>query len=248
MPSAAEQVALVTGGSRGIGLACVRRLLAEGFSVAVVDVNERALAAAREELRSERDRLHVVAASVSDRAAMAEAAAASVARWGRLDALVNNAGVNRPGGLLTQSDADWDAVLDVNLKGPFVCSAACVPYLRGRGGAIVHVGSIGAAGMGASPAYAASKAGLIGLARQMARELGPDDITVNVVAPGVTRTGWVERNLGEERIRAAGESAPLRRITAPEEIAGAVAFLCGPDARQITGQVLSVSGGAWMVG
>ncbi|HLZ69615.1 MAG TPA: SDR family NAD(P)-dependent oxidoreductase [Dehalococcoidia bacterium] len=242
-----DRVALVTGGSRGIGLACVRRLLADGFRVAVVDVNERALAAAREELAGEQARLELAVASVSDRAQMAAAAARVAQRWGGLDALVNNAGVNRPGGLAAQNDADWDAVLEVNLKGPFVCSAVCLPHLRGRGGAIVHIGSIAAAGMGASPAYAASKAGLIGLARQMARELGPEGITVNVVAPGVTRTGWVERNLGEARLRAAGEEAPLRRVTAPEEIAGAVAFLCGPDARQITGQVISVSGGAWMV-
>lgn len=248
MRPSGEQVALVTGGSRGIGLACVRRLLADGFRVAAVDVNERALAEARAELAAEDARLYFAAASVADRTAMAAVAEAVATRWGGLDALVNNAGVNRPGGLLAQTDADWDAVLDVNLKGPFVCSAVCVPYLRGHGGAIVHIGSIGAAGMGASPAYAASKAGLIGLARQMARELGPDEITVNVVAPGVTRTGWVERNLGEERIRVAGESVPSRRVTAPEEIAGAVAFLCGPDSRQITGQVISVSGGAWMVG
>jgi len=243
-----ERVALVTGGGRGIGLACVQRLLAAGFRVAVVDVNARALAEARTALAGEGGRVHFAAASVADRAAMADLAAEVAARWGGIDTLVNNAGVNRPGGLLNQADADWDAVLEVNLKGPFVCSAVCVPYMRDRGGAIVHIGSIGAAGMGASPAYAASKAGLIGLTRQMARELGPADITVNVVAPGVTRTGWVERNLGEERIRAAGESVPLRRVTTPEEIAGAVAFLCGPDARQITGQVLSVSGGAWMVG
>ncbi|HEY7294338.1 MAG TPA: SDR family NAD(P)-dependent oxidoreductase [Dehalococcoidia bacterium] len=245
---AAQRSALVTGGSRGIGLACVQRLLADGFCVAVADINERALAEARTVLAAEAERLLFVTASVTDRAAMAAVAAQIAERWGRLDALVNNAGVNRPGGLLAQSDADWDAVLAINLKGPFVCSAVCLPHMRGRAGAIVHIGSIGAAGMGASPAYAASKAGLIGLARQMARELGPEDITVNVVAPGVTRTGWVERNLGEERIRAAGESVPLGRVTAPEEIAGAVAFLCGPDARQITGQVLSVSGGAWMVG
>ncbi len=244
-----DRVALVTGGGRGIGLACVQRLLADGFRVAAVDVNARALAAAREALAGESERLHFAVASVADRAQMTGVAAQIAERWGGLDALVNNAGVNRPGGLLAQSDADWDAVLEVNLKGPFVCSAVCLPHLRGRGaGAIVHVGSIGAAGMGASPAYAASKAGLIGLARQMARELGPEGITVNVVAPGVTRTGWVERNLGEERIRTAAEAVPLRRVTAPEEIAGAVAFLCGPDARQITGQVLSVSGGAWMVG
>jgi len=170
-----------------------------------------------------------------------------VEHWGRLDVLVNNAAVNRPGGLFSQPDADWDEVLEVNLKGVFVCSSVAAAAMRRNSyGAIVNIGSIGAAGLGASPAYAASKAGLIGLTRQMAREIGPDGITVNVVAPGVTLTGWVERNLPQQNIAAAVESAPLRRVGTVEDIAGVVSFLCSADARHVTGQVISASGGAWM--
>jgi 3-oxoacyl-[acyl-carrier protein] reductase len=244
---AGERVALVTGGGRGIGLACVVRLLHDGYRVAVVEINERAIAAAREQLAPEAGRLQFESASVSDRAAMTRVVSGLRERWGRLDALVNNAGVNRPGGIFEHSDADWDAVLDVNLKGPFVVTAVAAQLMReGEGGAIVNIGSIGAAGMGASPAYAASKAGLIGLTRQNARELGPYGITVNLVAPGVTTTDWVLRNLGPERVAAAEQSAPLRRVGAPEDIAGVVAFLVSPDARHVTGQVISPSGGAWM--
>jgi len=116
----------------------------------------------------------------------------------------------------------------------------------GHGGAIINIGSIGAAGLGASPAYAASKAGLIGLTRQMARELGPDGITVNVVAPGVIRTEWVLRHLGPERLAATEEASPLRRVGEPDDIAGVVSFLASKDARHVTGQVISASGGAWM--
>lgn len=245
--AATDQVALVTGGGRGIGLACVRRLLHDGFRVEVVDLNERALGQARAELAGHADRVHLSVASVTDRGAMTATVAAVLSRWERLDVVVNNAAVNRPGGLLTQSDADWQAVLATNLTGVFITSAAAVPAMRERRyGAIVHIGSIGAAGLGASPAYAASKAGLIGLAKQMARELGPDGITVNVVAPGVTSTDWVLRNMGPERVAAAEQTAPLRRIGTPEDIAGVVAFLASADARHITGQTISASGGAWM--
>ncbi|MGH2587622.1 MAG: SDR family NAD(P)-dependent oxidoreductase [Dehalococcoidia bacterium] len=242
-----QRVALVTGGGRGIGLACISRLLDDGLLVGVVEINEKAIESARATLAEREERTHFLTASVSDRAAVERAAEAIVARWGRLDVLVNNAAVNRPGGLLTQSDADWDAVLAVNLTGAFITSAVCAAVMRDqRSGAIVNIGSIGAAGLGASPAYAASKAGLIGLTRQMARELGPDGITVNLVAPGVTTTDWVLRNLGPERIAATEASTPLRRVGTPEDIAGAVSFLASTDARHITGQVLSVSGGAWM--
>jgi 3-oxoacyl-[acyl-carrier protein] reductase len=178
---------------------------------------------------------------------MERAVAELVEAWGRLDVLVNNAAVNRAGGLLTQTDAEWDAVLETNLKGAFVTSAAAAPAMQAhKHGAIVNIGSIGAAGMGASPAYAASKAGLIGLTRQMARELGPDGITVNLVAPGVTTTDWVLRNLGESSIAAAEANSPLRRVGTPEDIAGVVAFLASNDARHLTGQVISASGGTWM--
>jgi NAD(P)-dependent dehydrogenase (short-subunit alcohol dehydrogenase family) len=241
-----ERVAIVTGGGRGIGLACVHRLLADGYRVAVVDINKRAMTALQADPAVPAGCMQLISASVTDRAAMAQAVQGLLERWGRVDALVNNAGINKPGGITNQTDADWAAVIDVNLTGPFVCSAVAAAAMQRQGGAIVHVGSIGAAGMGASPAYAASKAGLIGLTRQMARELGPDDITVNLVAPGVTLTDWVERNLGAERVTAAAASAPLRRAGTPEDIAGVISFLLSQDARHITGQVLSASGGAWM--
>jgi NAD(P)-dependent dehydrogenase (short-subunit alcohol dehydrogenase family) len=240
-------VALVTGGGRGIGLACVERLLADGLRVGVVEINEKAILTARERVVGQAERVHFVAGSVADRAAMEVAAQELVGRWGRLDVLVNNAAVNRAGGLLSQTDAEWHAIIEVNLTGAFVTSAVVAAVMQERGcGAIINIGSIGAAGFGASPAYAASKAGLIGLTRQMARELGPQGITVNVVAPGVTTTEWVERNLGPERIAQAAETAPLRRVATPEDIAGAVSFLASRDARHITGQVISVSGGQWM--
>lgn len=127
-----ERIALVTGGGRGIGLACVTRLLADGYRVGVVEINARAIDAARAELATQAERVSFAAASVSDRAGMTDVVAALTARWGGLDVLVNNAGVNRPGGVTTQSDADWDAVLDVNLKGAFVCSAVAAPALRAR--------------------------------------------------------------------------------------------------------------------
>lgn len=241
------QVALVTGGGRGIGLACVMRLLVDGFRVGVVEINEKASASAQDALAGREDRVAFITASVTDRTAMEGAVRDLAQRWGRLDVLVNNAAVNRPGGLFSQTDADWQAVLAVNLTGAFVVSAAAAAAMRrGRSGAIVNIGSIGAAGFGASPAYAASKAGLIGLTRQMAHELGPENITVNLVAPGVTSTDWVERNLGPERIAAAAAAAPLRRVGTPEEIAGVVSFLASRDARHITGQVISASGGTWM--
>jgi len=247
VPPDGSPVAIVTGGGRGIGFACVQRLLAGGFAVCVVEVNPRAIATATDTLAAAAGRLHFAAASVTDRPAMHAVVAELVARWGRLDVLVNNAGVNRAGGIFSQTDEDWDAVLETNLKGAFVASAAAAAAMRSAHyGAIVNIGSIAAAGFGASPAYAASKAGLIGLTRQMARELGPEGITVNVVAPGVTTTDWVARHLDDAAIAATEAATPMRRAGTPADIAGIVAFLASADARHITGQVISASGGYWM--
>jgi 3-oxoacyl-[acyl-carrier protein] reductase len=138
-------------------------------------------------------------------------------------------------------------VVDVNLTGAFVATSVAAKPMRDQAsGAIVNVGSIGAAGFGASPAYAASKAGLIGLTRQGARELGAFGITVNYVAPGVTTTEWVERNLGQERIEASAAATPLKRVGTPDDVAATIVFLASPAARHVTGQVISVSGGSWM--
>jgi 3-oxoacyl-[acyl-carrier protein] reductase len=243
----AERTALVTGGGRGIGLAAAQRLVRDGFLVAVVEVSERALAGAVAAPEAQTGQLLPLVASVCDAEAMRNAVATVVERWGRLDVLVNNAAVNRPGGLFTQADSDWNAVLEVNLTGPFIASrAAAGPMKAQHHGAIVNIGSIGAAGFGASPAYAASKAGLVGLTKQMARELGPLGITVNLVAPGVTTTEWVARNLDPAGMQVTQEATPMRRLGTPEDIAGIIAFLAGPDSRHVTGQVISASGGYWM--
>jgi NAD(P)-dependent dehydrogenase (short-subunit alcohol dehydrogenase family) len=242
-----QRVALVTGGSRGIGLATAMRFLDEGTRVVITDISERALDAAREKLSARTEDVMLANASVTDRPAMEKVVADTLGRWGRLDALVNNAALNRPGGTFEQPDSDWQAVIDVNLTGAFVATSVAAKPMRDQGsGTIVNVGSIGAGGFGASPAYAASKAGLIGLTRQGARELGAFGITVNYVAPGVTATEWVERNLGAERIEASAASSPLKRVGTPEDVAAMITFLASPAARHVTGQVISVSGGSWM--
>ena len=241
------RVALVTGGGRGIGLACVRRLLSDGVRVAVLEINEKAIATAVDALASSAAEVQFLSASVTDRAAVAAAVDRVVSTWGRLDILVNNAAVNRTGGIRSQSDDDWAAVINVNLTGVFVTTSVAVePMVRGGWGAIVNIGSIGAAGFGASPAYAASKAGLIGLTKQMARELGPLGITSNLVAPGVTTTEWVARNMDPAGTEATAQATPMRRLGTPEDIAGVVSFLAGNDSRHVTGQVISASGGFWM--
>lgn len=242
-----QRVALVTGAGRGIGLAVVRRLQADGHAVALLDVSERLLDAARESLADGAADALFLHASVTDPDAIAAAVARVQQHWGRLDILVNNAGVNRPGGIFDQPLANWEWVLAVNLTGPFLLTSAAAPIMRdGQWGAIVNIGSVAAAGQGPSPAYASSKAGLLGLTRQTARELGKYNITVNYVAPGVTRTGWVERNLPATSIEASAAAAPLRRVGAPGDIARVVSFLASDDARHVTGQVISPSGGAWM--
>ena len=244
---AEERVAVVTGAGRGIGLAVAKRLLADGRRVAVLDVSARLLDGAREALANHDEAVHFVEASVANREQMEAVAAGILTHWGRIDILVNNAAINRMGGSLDMAAGDWDAVIAVNLTGAFIATAVCGPAMREGGwGAIVNIGSIGAAGFGGSPAYAASKAGLLGLTRQAARDLGPSNITANYVAPGVIRTEWVEKNLGERSMEASAANAPLRRVGEPEDIAGTVAYLTSDDARHVTGQVISVSGGVWM--
>lgn len=240
-----KRVAVVTGGSRGIGLAIVKRLLEDGYRVAALDINERAITQARAEIDN-RDCLFFQS-SVSDRGSLETLAAELMHSWGRIDILVNNAGVNRPGTILTQSDEQWDAVIETNLKGTFIASSVFASYLIDCGcGAIVNIGSTAAAGLEGSPAYSASKAGLIGLTRTMANELGSKQVRVNLVAPGITLTGWITRNIDPDVIERMKESTPLKRAAEPEDIAAVVSFLCSDDARHVTGQVISASGGSWM--
>lgn len=243
-----DQVALITGASRGIGKAIAEKLAAEGAAIAVASTTQEGADATASMLR---EKYNVPATGYAVNVATTAAAdqlVQSVLRdFGRLDILVNNAGITRDNLLVRLSEEDWDAVLDVNLKGAFNCmKAAARSMMKARHGRIINIASVvGLTGNAGQGNYAAAKAGLIGLSKSIAKELASRNITVNVVAPG-----YVETDMTAALPAAAKEALlpliPLGRTAAPEEIAGAVAFLAGPEATYITGQVLSVDGGMTM--
>jgi len=247
MVTPVSRTAFVTGAARGIGLATVQRLLADGYGVVLGDVSAKGLAALDDFAAETGDRLIRATVDVTDSAQVQAAIDQAVERWGRLDVLVNNAGRNRIGDSYDTTPENWDWILDTNLKAVFFCSQAAVRQMRAQGGgAIVNIASTSASGMDGNPAYSASKAGVIGLTYTMAREVGPDGIRVNAVAPGATLSEWVQKNTPPERLQAMAEAAPLRRYAEPADIAAVIAFLASDDARHLTGQILSASGGAWM--
>jgi 3-oxoacyl-[acyl-carrier protein] reductase len=231
--------ALVTGGSRGIGRAIAVELAAAGASVVVG-------------YHSGREEAEAVAKEVGGRAVQAdvadpEAARALVEAAGELDLLVNNAGLTRDGLLARMPDEDWRAVIDTNLSSVFhTCRAAVRGMMKRRAGAIVNVSSIvGVHGNGGQTNYAASKAGIIGFTKSLARELGSRNVRANVVAPGYVTTRLTEV-LPEEATDAMLRSTPLGRLGSPEDVAAAVRFLCSDEAGFVTGEVLLVDGGLGM--
>lgn len=235
-------VALITGGSRGIGAACARKLAALGADIAVVYAGnaERAnkVCAACEALGV---RARAYQCDVADFDAVKQTVAAVKAELGSVDLLVNSAGITRDGLVAAMCEADFDAVIDTNLKGTFNMIRHCARlFLRTGRGRIVNISSVaGVAGNAGQANYSASKAGVIGLTKSVARELAPKGITCNAVAPGFVATDMTAAlPLTDEQIRAA---VPLGRMAKPEEIADAVAFLLQSD--YITGQVLCVDGG-----
>jgi NAD(P)-dependent dehydrogenase (short-subunit alcohol dehydrogenase family) len=237
-------VAVVTGGARGIGLAIARMFLAQGQRVALLDIDAQTLARTEAELA---DPGHVLAlhTDVSQPEQVATAVAAVDARYGRIDALVNNAGVAVFKPILQTSYAEWRHVLGTNLDGAFLCTQACAPVmLRGGGGAVVNIASI--SGLRASTlrvAYGTSKGALIHLTRQQAIELGNAGIRVNCIAPGPVDTE-MSKLVHSVAIRSDYYDAiPLNRYGTPEEIAAAVGFLCSAAASYVNGQVLAVDGG-----
>jgi NAD(P)-dependent dehydrogenase (short-subunit alcohol dehydrogenase family) len=239
-----QKVALVTGAARGIGLATAKRFLAEGWRVALLDIEGELLHGAVAALDNP-DNTLALPCDVSDADAVAEAMAKMIGRFGRLDALVNNAGVAVFAPLLETSDADWNRVLAVNLTGPFICTKAAAPLMREHGGgAIVNITSISAVRASTlRSAYGTSKAGLAHLTKQLAVELASLGIRVNAVAPGPVETAMAKA-VHTPEIRADYHDAiPLNRYGLEEELAEAIFFLCSERASYITGQVLAVDGG-----
>ena len=233
------KIALVTGGSRGIGKAIALELGRAGANVVL-------------SYRTGRDEAQQVAAEIAGRAVEADvsdaaSAKALVEEAGDLDILVNNAGLTRDGVLARMSDDDWRAVIDTNLSSVFyTCRAAARPMMKRRAGAIVNVSPIvGVHGNWGQTNYAASKAGIIGFTKSLARELGSRNVRANVVAPGYVRTRLTEV-LPEEATKTMLDATPLGRLGDPEDVAGAVRFLCADEARFVTGAVLLVDGGLGM--
>ncbi len=241
----ADRVAVVTGASRGIGRAIARQLAARGAVVVAGARGDHAEAVAGE-ICEAGGRAEAVALDVTDVDAVERTVADVVARHGRLDVLVSNAGITRDQLLMRMKPADWDAVLATNLTAAFTCVRAAVrPMVRQRGGRIIAISSVvGQTGNAGQANYAASKAGLIGFAKSMARELASRGITVNVVAPGFIDTDMT-RELGSAREKWIAQ-VPLGRLGTPEDVAAAVCFLASDEASYITGHVLAVNGGMYM--
>ncbi|MFK7960803.1 MAG: 3-oxoacyl-[acyl-carrier-protein] reductase [Phycisphaerales bacterium] len=241
------RVAIVTGASRGIGRAIAQRLAADGCHVVLVSRSEGPLEALRAELEAAGHSAEVRTCDVGDAAAMSGLVEGVASDCGRLDVLVNNAGITRDGLILRMSDEDFDEVIQVNLRSAFVAArAAARPMMKGRFGRIISIGSItGIIGNAGQANYAAAKAGLIGMTKTIARELASKGVTANVVAPGFVETDMV-RELPEAVRAEAVKRVPLRRMGRPEEIAAAVSFLASEDGAYVTGQTLVVDGGMAM--
>jgi len=245
----ADRVVVVTGAARGIGAGTAKRFADEGASVAVLDLDQTAAAATADRLGA--PKAVGLACDVSDSDSVSTAVAAVVEELGKVDVLVNNAGVTRDNLLFKMTEDDWDTVMNVHLRGSFLMSRAVQQHMvAARYGKILNLSSVSALGNRGQANYSAAKMGLQGFTRTLALELGSFGVNVNAIAPGFIVTDMTDataRRVGmepEEYRKGAAERSPLKRVGYPQDIAAAAAFLCSDEAAYITGQTLYVDGGA----
>ena len=243
------RVAIVTGGARGIGRAIAEKLALLGANIVIADMLAELAEKSADEISQQTHRkMYPIKVDVTDGKSASEMIDQTINQFGHVDILVNNAGITRDMLILRMEESDWDAVLDVNLKGVFNCSKAAVrPMMKQRYGRIVNISSVsGQAGQAGQTNYSASKAGVIGFTKALAREVASRQITVNAVAPGFIPTS-LTNDLSEDLKKSILSATPAGRMGKPEEIAAAVAFLASEEAAYITGQVLAVDGGMAMM-
>ncbi len=238
------RVALVTGAGRGLGRAIAQSLAHAGAGVACVDIDESLLAETADAIRAGGGRAEVFPCDVTQSERVNDVVGQVVKQMGKLDILVNNAGITRDGMLMRMKDDQWDAVLAINLRGTFLFTrAAARPMMKARSGRIINIASVsGLMGNPGQANYSASKAGVIGLTRTVARELAARNITVNAVAPGFIVTEMTAK-LGEDILAQVQKEIPLGRLGEPQDVADAVLYLASDAAAFITGHVLTVDGG-----
>ena len=242
----ADQVALVTGASRGIGAVIAQRLAQDGARVAVnYQVSEAAALEVVRDITESGGEAAQMAGDVSREEDAGALVKNVIEQWGRIDILVNNAGITRDRLLLRMTPEDWDRVLEVNLRGAFLCTKLVMPHLvRRRQGRVINISSV--VGLGGNPGqanYAASKAGMIGFTKAVAREVASRNITVNALAPGFIDTGGMVDQMTEEARQNVLGRIPMARFGSAGDVAEAVSFLCGPGGGYITGQVITIDGG-----